>query len=67
MTIEPKCLNPKGGRNGIDGLQPSLCDRVYDSDGIAVAITTSQFFMPGYLIKQENGEELSNDITKPGK
>ena len=41
---EPICLNSKGGRKGIDGLQPSLQDRVYDPDGISTAITTS--FMP---------------------
>lgn len=44
---EPKCLNSKGGRNGIDGLQPSLQDRVYDTNGVSVAVTTS--FMPGIL------------------
>ena len=48
------CLNSKGGRNGIDGLQPSLQDRVYDSNGISTAITTSQFFMPNYLIRINN-------------
>lgn len=30
----PKCLNPKGGRSGIDGLQPSVQDRVYSVGGI---------------------------------
>ena len=42
------CLNSKGGRNGVDGLQPSLKDRVYDSNGIATCCTTSNFFMPNY-------------------
>lgn len=44
--IEPKpiCLNSKGGRNGIDGLQPSVQDRVYSVEGISTSITTS--FMP---------------------
>ena len=46
--IKPICLNSKGGRNGVEGLQPSLNDRVYDSDGIATACTTSPFFMPHY-------------------
>lgn len=46
--IKPLCLNSKGGRNGVDGLQPSLNDRVYDSKGIATACTTSPFFMPYY-------------------
>ena len=48
--IDLKCLNSKGGRNGVEGLQPSLSDRVYDSDGVATACTTSTYFMPGYLI-----------------
>lgn len=43
-------LNSQGGRKGIEGLQPSLKDRVYDSNGIACAVTTSEFFMPNYLI-----------------
>ena len=50
---EPKiattiCLNSKGGRNGIEGLQPSLKDRIYDSNGIATCVATSNFFMPNY-------------------
>ena len=43
----PKCLNPKGGRSGIDGLQPSVQDRVYSVGGISTSITTS--FMPSIL------------------
>jgi DNA (cytosine-5)-methyltransferase 1 len=69
--IKPICLNSKGGRNGVEGLQPSLNDRVYDSDGIATACTTSPFFMPHYTAVairgryNENGEveqqvEISN-------
>lgn len=42
------CLNSKGGRNGVDGLQPSLKDRIYDSNGIATCCATSNFFMPNY-------------------
>lgn len=42
------CLNSKGGRNGIEGLQPSLKDRIYDSNGIATCCATSNFFMPNY-------------------
>lgn len=42
------CLNSKGGRNGVEGLQPSLKDRVYDSNGIATCCATSNFFMPNY-------------------
>lgn len=51
QTNKPICLNSQGGgRKGIEGLQPSLKDRVYDSNGIACAVTTSEFFMPNYLI-----------------
>ena len=32
-----------------DGVQTSLNDRVYDSEGVGLAITTSPFFMPSYL------------------
>ena len=53
-TIIPICLNSKGGRNGISGLQPSLKDRVYSVDAISTAITTSDFFMPMYLIRTNN-------------
>lgn len=45
---KPICLNSKGGRNGIEGLQPSRKDRVYSSDGIAVTIATSDFYNPNY-------------------
>lgn len=50
VPVIPKtiCLNSKGGRGGVEGLQPSLKDRIYDSNGIATACTTSDFFMPHY-------------------
>lgn len=41
---EPICLNSKGGRAGVDGLQPSLQDRIYSIDGKHTAVTTS--FLP---------------------
>ena len=44
---EPKCLNSKGGRGDVEGLQPSLQDRVYSTDAVSTAITTS--FMPNIL------------------
>ena len=43
---EPICLNSKGGRKGIDGLQPSIQDRIYSSESVSTAITTS--YMPNY-------------------
>ena len=39
FIVEPICMNSK-----IDGKQPSLQNRVYDSDGIATAVTTG--YMP---------------------
>lgn len=52
-TNQTICLNSKGGRKGIPNVQPSLSDRIYDSNGIATAITTSSFFMPHYLIYED--------------
>lgn len=48
-NMNPKCLNSKGGRNGVEGIQPSIQDRVYDPDSISVAVTTA--YMPSYLEK----------------
>ena len=42
------CLNSKGGRNGVEGLQPSRKDRIYDSEGIATTIATNDFYNPNY-------------------
>lgn len=44
--IEPVCINSKDET----GKQPSLSDRIYESDAISTAITTSQFFMPNYML-----------------
>lgn len=38
---QPICLNSKGGRGGIEGLQPSVQDRVYSTDGISTACTVA--------------------------
>ena len=46
----PVCLNSKAGRGGIDGLQPSVQDRVYDSEAISTAVTTS--YMPSVLVRE---------------
>lgn len=42
-VVVPVCINSK-----VDGKQPSLSDRVYDSNSIGCAITTSDFYMPNY-------------------
>lgn len=44
--IEPVCINSKDET----GKQPSLSDRIYESDAISTAITTSQFFMSNYML-----------------
>ena len=54
LTDKTICLNSKGGRNGVEGLQPSLKDRIYDSNGIATCCATSNFFMLNYT--DENGK-----------
>lgn len=46
QIIEPVCINSKDET----GKQPSLSDRIYKSEAISTAITTSQFFMPNYLL-----------------
>lgn len=43
-NILPICLNSKSGRNGIEGLQPSLQDRIYFINGKHTACTTC--YMP---------------------
>ena len=50
LVNEPVCLNSKGGRGGVEGLQPSIQDRVYDSNAISTAVTTC--FMPSYLVEE---------------
>ena len=45
-SYKPVGLNSKGGRNGIEGLQPSIQDRVYDSEAISTCVTTS--YMPTF-------------------
>ena len=44
LGAKPICLNSKSGRAGVDGLQPSLSDRIYSIDGKATAVTNG--FMP---------------------
>lgn len=41
MVAEPICVNSKSGRAGVEGLQPSLQDRVYDTAGKMPAVTSS--------------------------
>lgn len=62
-TDKTICLNPKGGRGGVEGLQPSLQDRIYDSEGIAPACTTS--YMPNVAINHIGGVVIP-EATKKG-
>ena len=41
MVAEPICVNSKSGRAGVEGLQPSLQDRVYDTAEKMPAVTSS--------------------------
>ncbi len=41
ITSVPICLNSKSGRGGVDGIQPSLSDRIYSIEGKSTAITAS--------------------------
>lgn len=49
-TDKTICLNSKGGRGGVEGLQSSLQDRIYSSEGISTAITTC--FNPNVLVNE---------------
>lgn len=40
VTI-PICVNSKSGRGGVDGLQPSLSDRIYSDEGKMTAVTVA--------------------------
>ena len=42
MVAEPICVNSKSGRAGVEGLQPSLQDRVYGTNGKCATLTTCQ-------------------------
>lgn len=58
---EPICVNSKDS----DGKQPSLHNRIYDSDGIATACTTAPFFMPSYKIEEPQALRIVR--TEEGK
>lgn len=46
VRCETLCINSK-----VNGKQPSLSNRIYDTSGVAAAVTTSDYFMPRYQIK----------------
>ena len=62
---ETICLNGKVG-----GRQPSLCDRVYSSEWVSFAVTTSPFFQgntleeSGMLERKEDGMSMRLRIRK---
>ena len=51
-----KCLNSKGGRNGVEGLQPSLQDRVFETDGLSFGITTA--YHPSIIEVKEEWKKI---------
>lgn len=57
--VEPICLNSK-----VNGKQPSLQDRIYDSNSISTAVTTS--FMPSYLETGGERKVAIPEATKKG-
>ena len=57
LIAEPICVNSKSGRAGVEGLQPSLQDRVYDTAGKMPAVTSS--FNPK-IAEPVNIDENSN-------
>ena len=57
ILAEPICVNSKSGRAGVEGLQPSLQDRVYDTAGKTPAVTSS--FNPK-IAEPVNIDENSN-------
>ena len=52
----PICVNSKSGRAGIDGIQPSVQDRIYDINAKATAVTTA--FNVSYAIPIEFDGEI---------
>lgn len=58
MIIEPKLIGGLGEKVSNGGTQYYNQDRVYDSDGVAVAVATS--FQPNYLIVGMRGRNPDN-------
>lgn len=56
------CVNSKSGRGGIDGLQPSLSDRIYDISGKAPAVSTG--FVPKTAIPEELAPEGVKNLCR---
>lgn len=64
VAVEPICLNSKGGRGGVPGLQPSLQDRVYDGNGISTAVTTC--FMPKVAVDRFVNGDVCKTVRASG-
>lgn len=58
--IEPICLNSK-----VNGKQPSLTDRVYDTCGVSTCVTTSPFFM-GNIVDPIAYDEQNGYLRQDG-
>ena len=59
VQSETICLNSK-----VDGRQPSLCDRIYSSEGVSFAMTTTTFFQGSVLEKGSQEERKDNMSTR---
>lgn len=56
LVVEPICLNSK-----VDGKQPSLTDRVYNTNGISTCVTTTPFFMGNIAVQEYRIRKLTPD------
>lgn len=69
MVAIPICVNSKSGRGGVEGLQPSLQNRIFSTEGKSPALTTS--YIPKIAIPlrvgtmpQLNGTLKDNQATR---
>jgi DNA (cytosine-5)-methyltransferase 1 len=63
-NLEPKIVEPVCLNSIVDGKQPSLTDRIYDSEAVATEITTSNFFMPNYTVQEPSIVVKENNATQ---
>ena len=69
LIAEPICVNSKSGRASVERLQPSLQDRVYDTAGKMLAVTSSfnpKIAEPLNITKDEKAGTLRATYYKDG-